>query len=81
MPNPSTHSGQVLCSPRRLLLLFGTLAAAANLVGWTLADWLRYGEWTTTGAERAAFVLSAVLALYIVLRLALLVTRQDVVNP
>ena len=70
-----------LRAPRRLLLLFGGLVAVANLVGWTLADWMRYDEWTTTGIERAVFVLVAVLALYIVLRLALLVTRQDTVRP
>ncbi len=70
-----------LRAPRRLLLLFGMLVAAANLVGWTVADYLRYGEWTSTGIERAVFVIIAVLALYIVLRLALLVTQQDTVKP
>ncbi|MEM1043296.1 MAG: hypothetical protein AAGI91_11785 [Bacteroidota bacterium] len=74
-------SASDLRAPRRLLLLFGALVAAANLVGWTMADWMRYGEWTTTGIERAVFVLCAVLALYIVLRLALLVTHQDTVKP
>ncbi len=70
-----------LRAPRRLLLLFGTLAAAANLVGWTAADYLRYGDLTLRGVRQGVLVLSAVLALYIVLRLALLVTRQDAVNP
>lgn len=63
--------------PRRLLLVFGTLIALGNLVGWTVADYRRHGELTSLGLERAAFVGSAVLALYIVLRLALLVTRRD----
>lgn len=63
--------------PRRLLLVFGTLIALGNLVGWTLADYHRLGEWTLRGAERAAFVLTAVLALYLVLRIALYVTQRD----
>ncbi len=70
-----------LRAPRRLVLLFGTLAAGANLVGWTLADYFRYGEWTLHGIRQAAFIGAATLALYIVLRLALLVTRQDTANP
>lgn len=70
-----------LRAPRRLLLLFGTLVAAANLVGWTVADYLRLGEITARGIRQGVFVMSAVLALYIVLRLALLVTRQDAVKP
>lgn len=63
--------------PRRLLLVLGTVIALGNLVGWTVADYRLHGELTTLGLERAAFVWTAVLALYIVLRLALLVTRQD----
>jgi hypothetical protein len=66
-----------LPAPRRLLLLFGSVIAAANLVGWTVVDYLRYGEFTSHGVRMAVFVLSAVLALYIVLRFALLATRQD----
>ena len=63
--------------PRRMLLLFGVLAAVGNLVGWALVDWGRYGFVTAHGPRTALFVLSATLALYLVLRLALLVTRQD----
>lgn len=66
-----------LPAPRRLLLLFGSLIAAANLVGWTAVDYVRYGALTLHGVRMAVFVLIAVLALYIVLRFALLVTRQD----
>ncbi len=64
-------------APRRLLLLFGSLIAAANLIGWTAVDYARYGTFTLHGVRMAVFVLCAVLALYIVLRLALLATRQD----
>lgn len=63
--------------PRRLLLVFGTLVALGNLVGWTVADYHRLGTFTLRGVERAVFVLTAVLALYLVLRLALLVTHRD----
>lgn len=65
--------------PRRLLLVFGGLVALGNLVGWTVADYQRLGEFTSRGVERAAFVTTAVLALYIVLRLALAVSRRDAV--
>lgn len=65
--------------PRRLLLIIGTVIALSNLVGWTVADYHLRGELTTLGLERAAFVWTGVLALYIVLRLALRVTRQDTV--
>ena len=65
--------------PRRLLLAFGALVALGNLVGWTVADYHHLGELTFRGAERAAFVLTAVLALYIVLRLALYVSHRDTV--
>ena len=65
--------------PRRLLLVFGTLVALGNLVGWTVADYHRLGEFTLRGVERALFVTLAVVALYIVLRLALLVTQRDAV--
>lgn len=68
-----------LPAPRRLVLLFGLLIAAANLVGWTAVDYLRYGVLTLHGVRMAIFVSSAVLALYIVLRLALLATRQDTI--
>ena len=67
--------------PRRLLLVFGSVVALGNLVGWTVADYQRLGEFTMRGAERAAFVLTAVLALYIVLRLALYVTQRNAVGP
>lgn len=66
-----------LSAPRRLLLLFGLLIAVANLVGWTVVDYLRFGVLTLHGVRMAIFVSSAVLALYIVLRFALLATRQD----
>ena len=65
--------------PRRLLLVFGTLVALGNLVGWTVADYHRLGVFTLRGVERAVFVTLAVVALYIVLRLALLVTQRDAV--
>lgn len=68
-----------LPAPRRLVLLFGLLLAGANLVGWTAVDYLRYGVLTLHGVRMAIFVSSAVLALYIVLRLALLATRQDTI--
>lgn len=63
--------------PRRLVLVFGLLVGAANLVGWTAVDYARYGVLTTHGVRMAIFVVSATLALYLVLRLALLATRQD----
>lgn len=65
--------------PRRLLLIFGTLIALGNLVGWTVADYRLRGELTTLGLERALFVWTSVLALYIVLRLALHVMHRDTV--
>lgn len=65
--------------PRRLLLIFGAVVALGNLVGWTVADYQRLGEFTLRGVERAVFVGLAVLALYIVLRLALLVTHRNAV--
>ena len=66
-------------APRRLLLIFGLLIAAGNLIGWTWVDYARYGELTLHGVRMAIFVCSAVLALYLILRFALLITKQDAI--
>lgn len=66
-------------APRRLVLIFGLFIAACNLIGWTWLDYTRYGVFTLHGVRMAIFVCSAVLALYLVLRFALLVTKQDTI--
>ena len=68
-----------LPAPRRLVLIFGLLIAVCNLVGWTWVDYARYGVLTLHGVRMAIFVCSAVLALYLVLRFALLATKQDTI--
>lgn len=62
---------------RRFVLVAGALIAAANFVGWTFADYQRYGVFTLNGTIRALFVLTAVLGLYLVLRLAALVLGRN----
>jgi len=64
-------------APRRLVLIFGLLIAVGNLIGWTWVDYTRYGVFTLHGVRMAIFVCSAALALYLMLRFALLVTKQD----
>lgn len=64
---------------RRLVLLFGGLIAAVNLVIWTLVDYSTYGLLTTRGLVMGLFVLTAVLLLYVILRLAILITGEDTV--
>jgi hypothetical protein len=64
-------------APRRLLLLFGTVISGVNLVAWTAVDYARYGVLTGRGLRMAMFALSATLALYLVLRLALLVVGKE----
>lgn len=65
-------------APRRLLLLFGAVIAAVNLVAWSLADLSLFGYVTTRGLRMALFALSATLALYIVLRIAQAVVGEEV---
>lgn len=62
---------------RRLLLVFGTLIAGMNLVVWTATDYAEYGVLTSRGLTMALFVMTAVLILYVVLRLALFVLDED----
>jgi hypothetical protein len=62
---------------RRLLLIFGSFIAALNLVVWTAADYSTYGVITSRGLVMALFVQTAVLLLYVILRLALILTGED----
>ena len=54
----------------QLLLPFGLGLAALTFVYWTSVGFARYGRWTSEGVLRAAFVLGAVGAFALVLRLA-----------
>jgi hypothetical protein len=62
---------------RRLLLIFGGFIAGLNLVIWTIVDYSAYGTFTTRGLAMGMFILTAVLLLYVVLRLALVVLDED----
>lgn len=63
--------------PRTLLLLLGTVVAVFNLAGWTWVDYQMYGHLTTKGLQMGLFVMSASLALYLVLALALYVLGKE----
>ena len=63
--------------PERLLLLFGLPLAALTFVYWTWSDHANYGIWTLRGVEKGLFVLTAVLLLYVVVRIARLVIDED----
>lgn len=65
--------------PRRLLLVMGSLIAFLNLVIWTANDFLATGEWTARGLMMALFILTAVLLMYVALRLALRILGRDAV--
>jgi len=64
-------------APRQLLLVFGMIIAVANFIGWAAADYATYGTLTERSLRMALFAASAVLALYLVLRLALFVTGEE----
>lgn len=65
-----------LAFSRRLVLVVGALIAVASFIGWTVVDYRRYGVLTLNGTLRALFVLTATLALHLVLRLAEAVLRR-----
>ena len=70
MPDPAPP-------PERLLLLFGLPLAALAFFYWTGSDRLTYGLWTLRGFEKGLFILTAVLLLYVVIRLARIVLDRD----
>lgn len=63
--------------PRFLLLVLGSVVAVFNFIGWTWSDYQLYGHLTPKGLLMGMFVLSAVLALYLVLALALYVLGKE----
>jgi hypothetical protein len=66
-----------LTAPRHLLVIIGTTLAVINLVWWTAADYATYGAFIPRGLQMALFVQTAVLLLYLVLRLARRVVGEE----